>query len=57
MKFCPECDMVMLPQDNYMVCRSCGYMIPLNPEFSSSYDVKQKRSKSDKVQGLLKIIF
>ncbi|MGB9980128.1 hypothetical protein [Methanobacterium sp.] len=47
MKFCPECDMVMMPQDDYMVCRACGYRIPLNPEFSSSYDVNQKISKSD----------
>ena len=46
MKFCPECDMVMLPQGNYMVCRSCGYRIPLNPEDLSSYDVDQKVGKS-----------
>ena len=47
MKFCPECDMVMLPQDDYMVCRSCGYSIPLNPEYSSYYDIKQRAGKSN----------
>lgn len=47
MKFCPECDMLMLPQDDYMVCRACGYRIPLNTESSSSYTVNQKVVKSD----------
>ncbi|WP_424354055.1 hypothetical protein [Methanobacterium sp. MBAC-LM] len=46
MKFCPECDMVMLPQDDYLVCRACGYRVPLNPESLSSYDVDQKVGKS-----------
>ncbi|MEL7671985.1 hypothetical protein [Methanobacterium sp.] len=46
MKFCPECDMVMLPQDDYMVCRACGYRVSLNHESSFSYDVNQKFGKS-----------
>jgi len=45
MKFCPKCNSLLLPQNDFLVCKRCGYKEKGKQKIFISFSSKKKKIK------------